>query len=909
MDKTIKRNSKFQIKFILIFSLFLFFLFSLPKVAFSQECTQANEGETRPCNDCGIQICECVQQNGNISCSWSECQGEGVCCTENGFFRGTDYICDTKYKTQYKCEGTNCGDDILKRNCHKNRYCSGNSADCTGNWSSWICGSPSLFEDCESWQKCKDGTEWTDTQDQVCQCEGECLDKPEREETGLFNGKEYVSENNVNLPIKFDWKNVNGANSYFLKIRGEGTILGEWQEIENELIEGVSYLCSEEENYQENKEEIIKDVYNLLPYYRILPEQEWKEKVKELVEKWSTTDIEEKKNTICEFVENWVENHEDYQLIQTLSSDVLEKSEFFPENCLLRPNGKYFWKVIPCCGRDGTNCKPEEDVKEWHFSTSLAPELIFPLDPDWEGENFTQWTKNKPVTLDWCNTKEAETYRVKFYLVENGEENCHPLLSKEGECSYFEITKNTYPPFDELSSFFEDTDGYFFISNKKYKWEVASCFPKEGEIKCNFGQKWGFQTSEISPGEFSLLSPKNNALVGLPIEFTWNSPVGINSFWFEIWKGNQKIFDKKTTSRNLVLDYPALSLDEEYKWRVKPCIDYKCKECKEWTDFWSFKTTGKPPRLFSPSNGKDNVVLPVNFDWEDVPEVKSYVIQISEDQNFSQIVKENISSISEIKEDFPTLKQNTNYRWRVKSCAHENGEVCGKWSNIFSFKTFKLTSPKNLSIKEGNKIEGKPNVNFSWDKVPGAKVYQIKVTSFSGKEITKITPKNHSSFSIREFPETGDYNFKVRACLDKNCSEEGTSSWSNSFSFFLSILAPESQRGGLVPCGKPFDDPATNWDEREACSIHHLFLLLENILDLILWKLAIIFIVILVAILGFLLYISLGNYEIIWRVRSYLKFALIGYALIFGAWLIVSLLLSLMGYQIKIFGHWWEIKF
>lgn len=905
MDKNNNRNQKNRIKTFFWLFLLIFLLLSFEKFALAQDCTQDNEGEKKSCNDCGIQVCKCEVKEGSIVCSWSECKGEGICCDKNGFFRGTDYVCDTESKTQYKCAGTKCGDDILKRNCSKKRYCSGTSASCTGSWSDWICGSESIEEDCKIWQKCKDGTTWKDIKEQSCQCEGECLEKPKLK--GLFNGKDYVSNKEVNLPVKFDWEDVNGAESYFIKFKGEGSLLYEWTKKEKELEEGIIYLFPFVED--EKKDDLMKDINDLLPFYWTLSKTEWEKKVEEFVEKWTKKDIEDKKEAICNLVENWAKNKENYKLVKEFSSNNLSKSEYTPESCFFRQNSEYSFKVIPCCNKDGTNCKPEKDVDIWNFSTSLAPEPSSPLDPDFEGENFAQWKENKPVILDWCNVKNAEFYKIKFYLIEDDKEKCHPVLCD----GYYEITKNTYPPYDELTSFFEDTSGYFFISNKEYKWQVASCFPIEKEIKCFFSQKWGLKTGEIpTPGEveekFTLVSPLNNSLVGLPVELRWKAPAGINSFWYRIMKRDQEILKEKTTSRNLVLDYPTLSLNEEYKWQVQPCTDYKATECKNWSDFWTFKTTGAPPNLLSPFSNQDNVVLPVNFDWIDVGGAKSYIIQISKDQNFTQIIKEDLSLISEIKEDFPSLKQNSNYWWRVKSCARSKGEICGEWSEVFSFKTFKLASPENLLIKEGNRIEEKTMVNFSWSKILGSRAYQIEITSSSGKKITKITSENYLSLSTREFPETGDYNFKVRACLDSNCSEEGTSDWSNSLNFFLSVQAPKEERGGLVPCGRPFDDPATKWDEREICGAHHLFLLLENVLDLILWKIAIIFIIVLIAILGFLLYISMGNYEIIWRVRNYLKFALIGYALIFGAWLIISILLSFMGYQIKIFGHWWEIK-
>ena len=160
-----------------------------------------------------------------------------------------------------------------------------------------------------------------------------------------------------------------------------------------------------------------------------------------------------------------------------------------------------------------------------------------------------------------------------------------------------------------------------------------------------------------------------------------------------------------------------------------------------------------------------------------------------------------------------------------------------------------------------------------------------------------------------DFPKTGVHEWEIQACLTEDCSANG--GWSNLWSFDVNLIAPPGERGGLVPCGRDYDDPDTPlpMDERESCQIKHLFLLLRNILDFALWKIGTAMIALLSVVLGALFYFSGGNEETILKIKSLVRSVIIGYALIFGAWLFVNLFLAVLGFNFVFFGYWWEIKF
>jgi len=151
----------------------------------------------------------------------------------------------------------------------------------------------------------------------------------------------------------------------------------------------------------------------------------------------------------------------------------------------------------------------------------------------------------------------------------------------------------------------------------------------------------------------------------------------------------------------------------------------------------------------------------------------------------------------------------------------------------------------------------------------------------------------------------GDYQWQVKACLDKDCNETGDWSLAN-FAFAQPV---EACKPSLVPCGRICDVSATPWNERESCQFKHIFILLRTLIDFFLWRIGLIILVLLVVASAVIYYFSMGAPATIINVKSIWRSAGIGYGILFLAWIIVNLLLAIFGYKVGVFGHWWEIKF
>lgn len=110
--------------------------------------------------------------------------------------------------------------------------------------------------------------------------------------------------------------------------------------------------------------------------------------------------------------------------------------------------------------------------------------------------------------------------------------------------------------------------------------------------------------------------------------------------------------------------------------------------------------------------------------------------------------------------------------------------------------------------------------------------------------------------------------------------------------FFL--LTPQSQ-AGLVPCGLNNDDPAQPGDQTVPCTICHLFILFQNILNFLFFQLVPPLAVLMIAIAGIYFIFAGGNPGNITRGKEILRGTAIALLIIYGAWLLINLFFIVIG--------------
>jgi len=108
---------------------------------------------------------------------------------------------------------------------------------------------------------------------------------------------------------------------------------------------------------------------------------------------------------------------------------------------------------------------------------------------------------------------------------------------------------------------------------------------------------------------------------------------------------------------------------------------------------------------------------------------------------------------------------------------------------------------------------------------------------------------------------------------------------------------------GLVPCGRLCDALDTPWNDTDPCTFCHGILLMNQGMNFLM-KIAGVVAVLALIIVGFLYITSTGNPERKNLAKTSLKWVIIGFVIIFLAWLMIDFILSAWGYLDPLGGKW-----
>jgi len=941
-------------------------------VIYRTEC-----GESKTIGSCSRKCCD------TECCEWDE---EGNCTDTCCVDRCWDCSCPAQSWNEYQCDSPNCDGDIKIRTCTVSKKGSCPSG-CGNDQCCVTCGEWKTCEECGSWQKpIRESCECTKAGQNKpkCKCSGGCIAAP----TGLryYDNPNYPTNpcnpepgegsTNIKLPVKLDWDDVEGwkggwcsGSGYELADACGNMTTAASVSPYKQCCLAKEQACVETKSAEINWDELTA-CERRVTLYMIEDDCKWTHyQVECLHEYWESTPTEPEPSTdptTCGTVDcpypnlryNPSEMVQHYEI--TITGDMrdadgnaisnysanLDQSEFIPPNpCFFKSNRTYTWSVRACCGSGG--CGPAATSA---FTTNLAPEPVWPYDPDWAGPDRAEpnWkaptVENPyPVRLEWCPVDEAKSYCLRMYkagtpfirMYGQGEPFC-PVLFSALYCPAVVPPNKDFP----IQSYF-DFGLDVFTKETDYQWKVATCLNQEGQkcglscaedkicytfetLKsecgcCDFSQLWNF-FGQVVLSIPELISPKDGEFVNFTHELKWAHVPGANSYRYEIKRDSSVIINKAIVEEYIPIkdlwDKGILTFNTQYSWHIQPCWDQEGKDCEEkdgekaWSAEWSFTVSGAPPTELQ----VDATIIPVKLDWENVPGVLTYYYEVAKDSSFSDIVipedqRVLKGNISEVLVDYPYLVQNTNYYWRVKTCIDEKGEVCGNWSEPKDFKTFKLEKPTEPYPSDGSEFYTYERY-LKWKEVPGARAYQYEV--YEGVKIiplTKVPAKSAYVDTPRELG-VGEHAWRVKACLDENCQEAGE--FSDDWHFNVVEAEPPGGQAGLVPCGRDvnFSDPY-GIDETERCGFQHIFLLLRNILDLALWRIGLIILVLLALASGIIFYFSgqFGLADPLSQVKSLWKAAGIGYLIIFSAYTLVNIFLAIFGYKIGVFGPWWVISF
>jgi len=449
-----------------------------------------------------------------------------------------------------------------------------------------------------------------------------------------------------------------------------------------------------------------------------------------------------------------------------------------------------------------------------------------------------------------------------------------------------------------------------------YFWELTACSDINAETCSFFSQLWGV----IPTGSIAVPQPKTPApgsVVNRSHELTWTRDRYAHTVVLRVTApgGQQADFFREREGPlpvETVWDSMPLALDTTYQWKLANCTGKDISLCEDeagtiqWGPEQSFKTTGAAPKnlIISPQQA-GKTAIPLTLDWNDVPGAASYSYEVNANPVLTKVVKK-----SQDRVDHPHIKANTTYAVQIKACADAKGKVCGNPLHG-TFTTVALTPPTITSPQPGAE-ESISSLPLAWGEVFGSNFYHYKLTYIDADASETTACKGRVGESITGIVEgrsavesvqcAGTYQIQTKACSDVACKDAGAPSSSTSFTVVEDPLS-----GGLVPCGRAQRNNATPWDERDPCEFKHFFLLIRNLIDFALWKLTLLIAIIFAGLTGALLYFSLGDANTLAQVKSIWKAMGMGALVLIFAWLILNIVLGVLGFNVGIFGNWYEI--
>lgn len=398
--------------------------------------------------------------------------------------------------------------------------------------------------------------------------------------------------------------------------------------------------------------------------------------------------------------------------------------------------------------------------------------------------------------LEWSEVENASSYLVQ--------------VSKFPTFSQMElneqVSSNSYSDFEVEES-------------QKYYWRVRA---QNSAINSDWSQTFDFtgKNPEL-PGKVTLVSPEDNAedVVTEPL-FTWDAVDGAEGYLIE-WYSDEELksyFYSNVSSTN---EFDAKGNNtffyyQSFYWRVRA---NNISGAGPWSDVFKFTTeTDYPyrPVLLTPEDKAIDVDVSATLTWDKAEFASSYIIQISELQNFSKIIY--TTELEELSLDLTQaeLEASTTYFWRVRG---KNKKGDGSWSIVYSFTVAdkNLASP-TLTYPENLATDVELPVMLEWTEVDEAAEYEVAygMDLMTLGAINATVYQNQYQPSLKNF-ET--YYWKVRA---KNDNKTGP--WSEVFEFETEKFIPPAPTN-LTPADKATNVPADTefgWVYQNLCDTYRI---------------------------------------------------------------------------------------
>lgn len=325
----------------------------------------------------------------------------------------------------------------------------------------------------------------------------------------------------------------------------------------------------------------------------------------------------------------------------------------------------------------------------------------------------------------------------------------------------------------------------------------------------------------VVPNQIILVSPENEAVgVSTGVTFLWQDDVNSTAYEFELAADSSfstPLIQKPGLAETTFTPAVELDFETSYFWRVRGA---KADTTGPWSEIRSFTTVAQgelaAPVLLTPENGADNVLLPVGFSWNSVPEATEYKLLVSETEDFAIAVTD--STLSDTVLTDTSLEEGKSYFWRVRGA---DADTTSSWSDIYSFTTGTqppLDGPELLSPAD-KATELTSPITFTWNSVMEADKYTILISESTDFSVSKIDSTiTETELTVSELKSGTNYFWKVIASDEARVTDSVTRSFTTKMDSVgvPKLISPANESAGI-------DTMVTlSWHIAESADSYHV---------------------------------------------------------------------------------------
>ena len=307
-----------------------------------------------------------------------------------------------------------------------------------------------------------------------------------------------------------------------------------------------------------------------------------------------------------------------------------------------------------------------------------------------------------------------------------------------------------------------------------------------GSFEPPFRLYMGIEGEIPSPPTPMLVSPPDNEMdVSVDVTLSWNESIYATSYNVQVSQNadfSTNIIDDNIDDTELALS--NLDINTEHFWRIRAINEFGESD---WSEVWSFTTTGIPPAtmLVSPEDDATDISTSPTLSWEPIANVDNYHLQISTTSDFSTLFLNN-DSITEAEYEVDGLDHDRRYYWRVRA-SNEFGD--GDWSDVWSFTTeIEVPLAPVLTTPADEATDQPVEITFEWEETDLADDYRLQVSLVSNfsSTVRNIGNISDTTYEVTGLDHSTTYYWRINAR-----NESGTSAWSSVRSFTTIIEQPD----------------------------------------------------------------------------------------------------------------------